>query len=84
MVSIINIHIALILRKLQVSVATDLASKGSNSSNIIVKGETDDYLQSDTKVRCPCGSSLETESMIKVIYHLCITIIFVYLFFNMY
>ncbi|KAK2643304.1 hypothetical protein Ddye_025067 [Dipteronia dyeriana] len=55
-------------RKLQVSVATDLASKGqgvSNSSNVIVKGEIDDYLQSDTKVRCLCGSSLESESMIK-------------------
>lgn len=58
-------------RKLQVSVAPDLASKGgqgvSNSSNIKIKGEMDDYTQSDTKVRCPCGSSLETESMIKVI-----------------
>ncbi|KAJ4725993.1 E3 SUMO-protein ligase SIZ1 [Melia azedarach] len=56
-------------RKLQVPVATDLASKGgpgvSNSSNIKIKGEMDDYCQSDTKVRCPCGSSLETESMIK-------------------
>ncbi|KAI9196046.1 hypothetical protein LWI28_020500 [Acer negundo] len=55
-------------RKLQVSVAPDLASKGqgvSNSSNVIVKGEIDDYHQSDTKVRCLCGSSLESESMIK-------------------
>ncbi|KAH7560992.1 hypothetical protein JRO89_XS10G0155600 [Xanthoceras sorbifolium] len=55
-------------RKLQVSVATDLASKGQsvpNSSNVNVKGEMDDYLQSDNKVRCVCGSSLETESMIK-------------------
>ncbi|KAH9700767.1 E3 SUMO-protein ligase SIZ1 [Citrus sinensis] len=56
-------------RKLQVSVAPDLASKGgqgvSNSSNIKIKGEMDDYIQSDTKVCCPCGSSLETESMIK-------------------
>lgn len=61
----------LIPRKLQVSVAPDLASKGgqgvSNSSNIKIKGEMDDYIQSDTKVCCPCGSSLETESMIKVI-----------------
>ncbi|KAJ0020114.1 hypothetical protein Pint_32211 [Pistacia integerrima] len=55
-------------RKLQVSVAPDLASKGqgvSNSSNMKIKGEVDDYIQPDTKVRCPCGNSLESESMIK-------------------
>ncbi|KAJ0083277.1 hypothetical protein Patl1_30742 [Pistacia atlantica] len=55
-------------RKLQVSVAPDLASKGqgvSNSSHMKVKGEVDDYIQPDTKVRCPCGNSLESESMIK-------------------
>ncbi|KAF5744685.1 E3 SUMO-protein ligase SIZ1 isoform X1 [Tripterygium wilfordii] len=55
-------------RKMQVSGATDLASKSqgtSDSSNVKVKGEADDPYQSDTKVRCPCGSSLETESMIK-------------------
>ncbi|XP_038694829.1 E3 SUMO-protein ligase SIZ1-like isoform X1 [Tripterygium wilfordii] len=57
-----------IYRKMQVSGATDLASKSqgaSDSSNVKVKGEVDDPYQSDTKVRCPCGSSLETESMIK-------------------
>lgn len=61
---------SLIPRKLQVSVAPDLASKGqgvSNSSNMKIKGEVDDYFQPDTKVRCPCGNSLESESMIKVI-----------------
>lgn len=54
---------------MQVSGATDLASKGqgvSDSSNVQVKGETDDSLQLDTKVRCLCGNPLQTESMIKV------------------
>jgi hypothetical protein len=57
-------------RKMQISGATtDLASKGqciSDSSNVKVKGEIDDPFHSDIKVRCLCGSSLETESMIKV------------------
>lgn len=54
---------------MQVSGATELASKGqgvSDSSNVKVKGEIDDPFQSDMKVRCPCGSSLETENIIKV------------------
>lgn len=49
--------------------ATDLASKGqgvSNCSNSKLSGEMDEPFHSDTKVRCPCGTSLETESMIKV------------------
>lgn len=57
-------------RKLQVSGAIDLASKSpgaSDSSNVKSKGEIDDPHQSDMKIRCLCGSSLETESMIKVI-----------------
>ncbi|KAK6235384.1 hypothetical protein SCA6_010721 [Theobroma cacao] len=57
-----------IYRKMQVSGATELASKGqgvSDSSNVKVKGEIDDPFQSDMKVRCPCGSSLETENIIK-------------------
>ncbi|KAG2673808.1 hypothetical protein I3843_Q033200 [Carya illinoinensis] len=57
-----------IYRKMQVSGATELASKGqgiSDSSNVIVKGEIDDQFQSDTKIRCLCGTSLESESMIK-------------------
>lgn len=57
-------------RKMQISGATtDLASKGqciSDCSNVKVKGEIDDPFHSDMKVRCLCGSSLETESMIKV------------------
>lgn len=56
-------------RKMQVSGATDLASKGpsvSDSSNVKVKGEFDEPFLSDTKVRCLCGNSLETESRIKV------------------
>ncbi|XP_050367868.1 E3 SUMO-protein ligase SIZ1 [Argentina anserina] len=56
-------------RKMQISGATtDLASKGqciSDCSNVKAKGEIDDPFHSDMKVRCLCGSSLETESMIK-------------------
>ncbi|XP_059431222.1 E3 SUMO-protein ligase SIZ1 isoform X2 [Corylus avellana] len=56
-------------RKMQVSGAPDLASKGqgvSDSSNVKVKGEVDEqHFQSDTKVRCLCGSSLESESMLQ-------------------
>ncbi|XP_073222535.1 E3 SUMO-protein ligase SIZ1-like isoform X2 [Cicer arietinum] len=58
-------------RKLQVSGSTDLASKGqggSDSSNVKIKGEIDDSFQSDTMVRCLCGSSLETDLLIKVYY----------------
>lgn len=55
---------------MQVSGAPDLASKGqgvSDSSNVKVKGEIDEqHFQSDTKVRCLCGSSLESESMLQV------------------
>lgn len=54
---------------MQVSGATDLASNGqgvSDSSNVKVKGELDDQFQLDTKIRCLCGNSLESESMIKV------------------
>ncbi|XWS71319.1 hypothetical protein CRYUN_Cryun03dG0128000 [Craigia yunnanensis] len=57
-----------IYRKMQVSGATELASKGqgvSDSSNVKIKGETNDSFQSDMKVRCPCGSSLKTENIIK-------------------
>ncbi|XP_062086358.1 E3 SUMO-protein ligase SIZ1-like [Humulus lupulus] len=59
-----------IYRKMQVSAAPDLASKGqgvSDSSNVKVKGEIDDHsFQSETKVRCFCGISSEKESMINV------------------
>lgn len=49
--------------------ASDVASKGQVSSDIStfkVKGELEDHFQPETKVRCLCGSSLETESMIQV------------------
>ncbi|XP_010541343.1 PREDICTED: E3 SUMO-protein ligase SIZ1-like isoform X2 [Tarenaya hassleriana] len=55
-------------RKMQVSGAIDLASKGqvgSDISNVKVKGEVEDPFQSAIKVRCLCGSSLETDSMIQ-------------------
>uniref|UniRef100_A0A2P2KGJ4 E3 SUMO-protein ligase SIZ1 n=1 Tax=Rhizophora mucronata TaxID=61149 RepID=A0A2P2KGJ4_RHIMU len=59
-------------RKMQVSGATDLASKGQSvldSSNVKIKGEVDESFHSHINIRCLCGSSLETESMIKVIVH---------------
>ncbi|KAJ0266651.1 E3 SUMO-protein ligase SIZ1 [Hirschfeldia incana] len=55
-------------RKMQVSGASDLASKGqvsSDTSNLKVKGEREDFLRPEVKVRCVCGSSLETDSMIQ-------------------
>uniref|UniRef100_A0A1J3IMB4 E3 SUMO-protein ligase SIZ1 n=1 Tax=Noccaea caerulescens TaxID=107243 RepID=A0A1J3IMB4_NOCCA len=55
-------------KRMQASGASDLASKGhvsSDISNVKVKGELEDSFQQDIKVRCICGSSLETESMIK-------------------
>ncbi|GMI63388.1 SAP AND MIZ1 DOMAIN- CONTAINING LIGASE1 [Hibiscus trionum] len=57
-----------IYRKMQVSGATELASKGegvSDSSNVKVKGEIDDPFKSVMKVRCLCGSSLETENIVR-------------------
>ncbi|XP_061359023.1 E3 SUMO-protein ligase SIZ1-like [Gastrolobium bilobum] len=56
-------------RKMQpISGATDLASKGqgaSDSSNVKVKAEIDDSFQSDAKIRCLCGKTLETEDLVK-------------------
>ncbi|KHN22049.1 E3 SUMO-protein ligase SIZ1-like [Glycine soja] len=55
-------------RKMQISGATDLASKGqgaSDSSSVKVKSEFDDAFQRDVKIRCLCGSRLETEDLVK-------------------
>ncbi|XP_027343660.1 E3 SUMO-protein ligase SIZ1-like isoform X3 [Abrus precatorius] len=57
-----------IYRKLQAAGAIDLASKGqgaSDCSSLKIKREVDDSFQADTKIRCLCGSLLETESLIK-------------------
>lgn len=62
-----------IYRKMQGCGATDLASKAqciSDSATTATitlkpKEEVDDSVHVDMKVRCPCGSSLMTESMIK-------------------
>ena len=56
-------------RRMQASGAGDSPSKGqvsSDISNVKAKGELEDSFQPDVKVRCICGSSLETESMIQV------------------
>lgn len=56
---------------MQVSGATtDLTSKGqgqgvSDSSNVKFKEEPENSYQME-KIRCPCGSSLQTDSMVKV------------------
>ncbi|XP_020214110.1 E3 SUMO-protein ligase SIZ1 isoform X1 [Cajanus cajan] len=63
-------------RKMQISGATDLASKGQGASDsssvkvkgefdVKVKGEFDDSFQPDAKIRCLCGSRLETEDLVK-------------------
>lgn len=55
-------------RKMQTPGATDLASKSQSSSEINQvkpKEELKDSYQLDMKVRCPCGSSLFTDSMIQ-------------------
>ncbi|PIN16420.1 Histone-lysine N-methyltransferase [Handroanthus impetiginosus] len=54
-------------RKMQVSGAPDLASKSqgiSDSTNVKLKEESEDSFQMD-KIRCLCGSTLPTDSMIK-------------------
>ncbi|GFQ02070.1 e3 sumo-protein ligase siz1 [Phtheirospermum japonicum] len=54
-------------RKMQVSGAADLASKSqaiSDSPSIKLKEETEDSYQME-KIRCLCGSTLPTDSMIK-------------------
>lgn len=54
---------------MQASGEGDSPSKGqvsSDISNVKAKGELEDSFQPDVKVRCICGSSLETESMIQV------------------
>ncbi|OVA18127.1 zinc finger protein [Macleaya cordata] len=55
-------------RKMQISGATELASKGQSDSDVDngkPKEEVDNSVQLDMKVRCPCGTSLPTESMIQ-------------------
>ncbi|XP_019453985.1 PREDICTED: E3 SUMO-protein ligase SIZ1-like isoform X2 [Lupinus angustifolius] len=57
-------------RKMQIAGgATDLASKdqgaSDTSSTVKIKGEIEDSFQSDTKIRCLCGSTLETEPLVK-------------------
>lgn len=56
-------------RKLQLPGATDLASKGQSGldiNDVKPKEEVDDSFQAVLKIRCPCGRSLATESMIQV------------------
>lgn len=58
-----------IIRKLQQSEGAELASKGQCATDCIkveVTDEIDNTICSDMRVRCPCGSTLETDSMIRV------------------
>ncbi|KAI3942898.1 hypothetical protein MKW92_020885 [Papaver armeniacum] len=55
-------------RKMQASRAADLASKGQSDSSFDTakfKDQVVDPRKIDIKVQCPCGSSLQTESMIQ-------------------
>ncbi|XP_026433698.1 E3 SUMO-protein ligase SIZ1-like [Papaver somniferum] len=55
-------------RKMQASRATDLASKGQSDLSFDAakfKDQVVDSRKIDIKVQCPCGSSLQTESMIQ-------------------
>ncbi|XP_020518728.1 E3 SUMO-protein ligase SIZ1 isoform X2 [Amborella trichopoda] len=55
-------------RKMQGHGAVDLASKGQNGTSLHVvkpKEEEDDGTPLNMNIRCPCGSSLVTDSMIK-------------------
>lgn len=59
---------------MQVSGPAELASKSeavSDSANVKLKEETEDSYQME-KTRCFCGSTLPTDSMIKVMYILLI------------
>lgn len=59
---------------MQVSGSAELTSKSeavSDNSNMKLREETDDSYQVD-KIRCLCGSTLPTDSMIKVMYILLI------------
>jgi hypothetical protein len=78
--------ILLLPRKMQISGATDLASKGqavSDSSNVKVKAEVEEsfQIQSATKIRCLCGSTLETEDLIKVKHSICFSFSMVHKFY---
>lgn len=57
-----------VFRKMQISGVADVASKSqgfSDSTNVKSKEEIVDSYRMD-KIRCICGSSLPTDSMIKV------------------
>lgn len=65
------LHFPFFPRKMQVSGATELATRSqgvSEGSNVIKpKEEIEDSYQYE-KIRCPCGSTLRNDSMIKVAY----------------
>ncbi|KAJ0978220.1 hypothetical protein J5N97_013694 [Dioscorea zingiberensis] len=55
-------------RKMQSPGATDLATRsnsGSDFNHVNPRPDVDDSYKMDMKVRCPCGNSLITETMIK-------------------
>ncbi|XP_076903020.1 E3 SUMO-protein ligase SIZ1-like [Bidens hawaiensis] len=58
-----NVH-----RKLRTSGSTELTSKSQNVSNVTADTTSNEEVEDSypiEKVRCPCGSVLQTESMIK-------------------
>lgn len=66
--SVSHYHPFSLFRKMQISGAADLASKSqgfSDSTTVKPKEEIVDSYHME-KIRCVCGSSLPTDSMIKV------------------
>lgn len=65
----LHVFVDNVCRKMQVSGATDLASKSTSTTDfnqVKPKEEIDDYCL-EMKVRCLCGSSLTSDSIIQVL-----------------
>lgn len=63
--------------KMQATGATDLAYKDhilSENCSLRAKEETDDQYQSESSVRCFCGSSMPAGTMIKVSYKILVSV----------
>ena len=64
----LHVFVDNVCRKMQVSGATDLASKSYSRTEFNhMKPEEVDSYKSEMKIRCPCGKSSNSESMIQVV-----------------
>lgn len=58
-------------RKMQITNASDLAAEApSGLDTMSVKEEVEDFICTEKRIRCPCGSSLPSEFMIQVRLHI--------------